>query len=301
MRGRSGGAPAPGTASIVTSRRTEWDGLPPPPGLRDGASRRPVLGVDFSGASDAGKRIWLAHARQEAGVLQIVACQRGDSLDGSAPGRGSCLSALRRRLVASPAVVGMDFPFGLPSGLVEEPSWEEFVLNFAVRYPTAQAFRQACRKAAPRELRRRTDTRARTPFSPYNLRLYLQTFHGIRDVLQPLVRQGMASVLPMQRPDADLPWVIEVCPASTLKALALYVPYKGSGAERRAARKRVIESIEAMGLWSMSPVARQAAVENPGGDALDSALAALGAFRGLSVACAGGSNSEAAVEGQVYF
>jgi hypothetical protein len=301
MRGRSGGAPAPGTASIVTSRRTEWDGLPPPPVLRYGASRRPVLGVDFSGASDAGKRLWLADAQQDAGMLHIVACQRGDALEGSAPGRASCLSALRRRLVASPAVVGMDFPFGLPSELVEEPSWEEFVLNFPVRYPTPRAFREACRSAAPGELRRLTDTQARTPFSPYNLRLYLQTFYGIGDVLHPLVRQGMASVLPMQRPDADLPWLIEACPASTLKALALYVPYKGSGAERRAARKRIVESIEVVGLWTMSPLARQAAVENPGGDALDSALAALGAFRALSGACLGAPNSAAAVEGHVYF
>lgn len=287
------------SAGIVTSRGPQWDGLPR--ALRCGALRRPVLGVDFSGASDAGKRIWVADARQDSGVLHIVACRRGDSLDGSAPAREPCLSALRRRLAACPSVVGMDFPFGLPSELVEQRSWEAFVLNFPVRYRTAQAFREACRMAAPRELRRLTDAQARTPFSPYNLRLYLQTFYGIGDVLHPLVRQGVARVLPMQRPDADLPWLIEACPASTLKALALYVPYKGNGAEHRDARKRIIESIAAQGLWRLSSAAKQAAVENPGGDALDSALAALGAFRALPGACLGAPNSAAGVEGHVYF
>jgi hypothetical protein len=52
--------------------------------------------------------------------------------------------------------------------------------------------------------------------------LFRQTCFGIRSVLAPLVRDGLVSVVPMQRPAADKPWLLEICPASTLKARNLY-------------------------------------------------------------------------------
>ncbi len=94
---------------------------------------------------------------------------------------------------------GFDFPFGLPAALVSESSWETFVLRFPDRYPDVTGFRQARREAAGgREWKRRTDLESKTPFSPYNLRLFRQTYYGIRDLLHPMIAAGLASVVTVQ-------------------------------------------------------------------------------------------------------
>jgi hypothetical protein len=189
-----------------------------------------------------------------------------------------------------PSAIGLDFPFGLPAELVEETGWEAFVRSFATRYPTPQSFREGCTAAAAgRELKRITDREWRTPFSPYNLRLYRQTYHGIRDLLEPLVRAGSVCVLPMQPAVAGRPWLLEICPASTLKWLEsstrrkLSVPYKRRTDQHRAARRRILRAIEARrDLAVPDPTVRAAILDDPGGDALDSVLAAWAAFRAAS-------------------
>jgi hypothetical protein len=189
-----------------------------------------IFGVDFSGATDAGKKVWIACGVNEGTRLCIVECMRGDTLPGSAAGRERCLAALRDLIAAESACAfGLDFPFGLPRVLVAQADWKDFILSFPTMYPDAEAFRQACRSAAEgREHRRLTDRQSRTPFSPYNLRLYRQTYFGLREVLYPLVRDRQAAVLPMQRPCRDKAWVLEICPASTLKREGLYPSVQGS-------------------------------------------------------------------------
>lgn len=77
--------------------------------------------------------------------------------------------------------------------------WEDFVRSFAERCSDPQHFKEACRAAdGGRELKRVTDKESHTPFSPYNLWLYRQTYFGIRDLLRPLVHDGLVSVLRMQ-------------------------------------------------------------------------------------------------------
>jgi hypothetical protein len=180
---------------------------------------RRIYGVDFSGASDAGKTIWLAGGIVHGADLRIDECTQAKDLPGSSASRDECLAALGRFIAGSGAsAFGLDFPFGLPRPLVRQPSWQDFVLAFPDEYPRAEAFRESCRQAAGgRELKRLTDRQSATPFSPYNLRLFRQTYYGIRDLLHPLVRQGAASVRPMQPVEPDRPWILEICPASTLK------------------------------------------------------------------------------------
>src|SRR5262245_29282232 len=209
-----------------------------------------IHGVDFSGAADAGKRIWIASGRDAAGRLRIQACMPAEELPGSGSDRGASIAALldfiRRQ---RGGLVGLDFPFGLPQTIVGMRSWEEFVLGFPARYRDPERLRAVCRSAAGgRELKRATDSDARTPFSAYNLRLYLQTYHGIRDLLRPLVAGGNARVLPMQRPSSGRPSLMEVCPASTLKDLALYLPYKGRTIAHRRSRRRILKALEGSGL-----------------------------------------------------
>jgi hypothetical protein len=245
---------------------------------------RHVYGVDFSGAKDAGKHIWVASGVIEGDALRIETCRRADALPGSSKQREPCLSALRTFIVGKDdAAFGCDFPFGLPGPLVDQGSWESFVLAFPGRYESADAFRQACREAADgSELKRATDEESETPFSPYNLWLYRQTYYGIRDVLYPLVRDGAACVLPMQTPQPEKPWLLEVCPASTLKREWLYYSYKGREEQKREARERILEGLEEKGMLVIpDQEIRGKILENQGGDALDSVIAAIATVRAL--------------------
>ncbi|MBC8492937.1 MAG: DUF429 domain-containing protein [Chloroflexi bacterium] len=246
--------------------------------------RNRAYGVDFSGARDAGKRIWIAVGRDEGKSLRIEACHRADTLPGSGRHRDTVLAALRDFIAKEPtSVFGLDFPFGLPKALVTQDSWARFVLDLPDHYQSADAFRHACREVAEgRELKRLTDAESQTPFSPYNLRLYRQTYHGIRDVLHPLVRDQQACVLPMQRASSGKPWILEICPASTLKQQGLYMFYKGKTDAHRMARARILESLEMAGhLVIATQAIRSLILDDHGGDALDSVIAAFATSRAL--------------------
>jgi hypothetical protein len=181
------------------------------------------------------------------------------------------------------AAFGLDFPFGLPKELVPEGSWEEFLSAFPKRYPNSAEFFHACHAATGgKELRRKTDQECQTPFSPYNLRIYRQTYFGIREVLAPLVLDGLILVLPMQPPGPEHPWVLEVCPASTLKQEGLHRPYKGRKPVHYQSRVRILESLETTGLISVSERLRATVLRDHGGDALDSVIAAFATFRAVS-------------------
>src|SRR5262249_56357853 len=84
-----------------------------------------------------------------------------------------------------------------------------------------------------------------------------------------------AVVLPMERPQGALPWVIETCPASTLKHADLYPSYKGRGDDARAARVAILHGLVRRKLLApLPPALRRLSIENAGGDALDSIIAA---------------------------
>jgi hypothetical protein len=242
---------------------------------------RQVYGVDFSGAADAGRRIWITRGVIDGDCLRIEDCHRGADLPGSGMERDRCLAALRDFIVKERAgAFGLDFPFGLPRRLVEEASWLEFVLSFPKRHHSPEAFREACRAATGgAELKRVTDRETGTSFSPYNLRLYRQTYFGIHDVLAPLVRERSAWALPMQSPVTDRPWLLEICPASTLKHESLYWPYKGKTREHHQGRQRILEAIVEGAHLSLSSSLGAMILEDVGGDALDSVVAAIAVSR----------------------
>jgi hypothetical protein len=107
----------------------------------------------------------------------------------------------------------------------------------------------------------------------------------------------------MQRPVSDTAWALEICPASTLKMLRLYSPYKGRTGRHREARSRILNQMMAWGPVDIGdPSIRAAVVENHGGDALDSVIAASATFKtvrdpdALFPRC----DERCAVEGYVY-
>ena len=253
-------------------------------GVMPDESRQTVYGVDFSGAKDAGKRIFVARGVVEADTLRVLSCRRGDELPGSGGGRNACLAALGDLIRGSgPSVWGLDFPFGLPASLVDAETWTAFVLSFPERYESADVFRQACREAAGgRELKRLTDEEEKAPFAAYNLWLFRQTYYGIRDLLYPLVQDDATRILPMQEPLPDEPWLLEICPASTLKGAWLYQDsYKGPEDAKLEAREHIVRALEEMDAIVLDEATRSKLVEDTGGDALDSVVAALAVAKAL--------------------
>lgn len=268
-----------------------------------GDSGRVIYGVDFSGAKDAGKRIWIARGLITDDVLMITACFEAQDLPGSGRDRERSLKALREFLSEQKqGIFGLDFPFGLPRALVKEESWEEFIVSFEDTYRGPDEFRGVCMSGSGgRELKRWTDFEQETPFSPYNLRLYRQTYYGIRDVLGPLIGNNAVCVLPMQRPLSGRAWVVEICPSSTLKREHLSLPYKGRDKKRRAARERILEGIQRRGvLITKEARLRLKILDNPGGDAIDSVVAAFTTFRALRNGFGFCNEAPYTVEGRVY-
>lgn len=264
---------------------------------------RIVYGIDFSGARDAGRRIWIARGIIEEAGLFVTECFQAKDLPDSGEDRERSHRALREFVnKQKDSIFGMDFPFGLPKILVKEGSWEEWLLAFQDRYTSPEQFRGLCTvTSGGKELKRLTDVERKTPFSPYNLRLYRQTFFGIKDVLGPLIRDRAVSILPMQKPVPGKSWVIETCPASTLKKERLSSPYKGEGEKKRSARKKILRCMENTGILRIKKSALHSTIiDNRGGDALDSVIAAFATFRALRGGITFEKNSPYALEGWVY-
>lgn len=241
-----------------------------------------IVGIDFSGAAAAGAAIWIAEARLDDGRVRIESCRPAAALPASHRDRDRCLPALVAHIgQLRRAIIGCDFPFSLPATMIEAPDWRAFALAFGERFPSAQAFLEDCRRRGNgREIRRACDRDSRVPFAAYNLRIYRQTYHGIRDFLAPLVRDGVAVVRPMETANGELPWVVETCPASTLKHADLYPSYKGASTAAREARRRIVRGLVRYGLLSpLPPFLQRLAIENTGGDALDSMIAAAATGR----------------------
>src|SRR5262245_41466354 len=265
-----------------------------------------IIGIDFSGAEKAGEAVWVAEGRIDGTRVRIETCRPASDLPGSGPERSRCLPALVEFIAEQGnAIIGCDFPFSLPSSMLDGGSWREFALGLSDRFACAEDFLADCRRRFDgREIRRTCDRVSKVPFAAYNLRIYRQTYHGICDVLAPLLRMNGAIVLPMESLRADRPWVVETCPASTLKHLGLYCSYKGRADALRIARRQIVDSLIRSGLLApLSTALRRLATENYGGDALDSMIAAAATGRAYGAGAFGEPlvNQCELVEGRVYF
>lgn len=232
-----------------------------------------IYGIDFSGAWNAGDKIWICHGIIKKDVLIIQSCEKAAEKFGT-----SYRDVVLKRLVnfilgETNAAFGLDFPFSLPEVMVGEQTWESFVKTFPHRYSTPEDLREKCRThATGREEKRKTEKLSRAPFSSYNLRIFRQTFYGIREVLSPLVCGSNVCVLPMHEPVLGKPWVLEICPASTLAKLGLKIPYKGKSERHRGNREKIMEVITKKNC-ELEHGLEEEIVGDITGDALDSLLA----------------------------
>lgn len=252
-----------------------------------------VFGVDFSGAIDAGTKIWVASGTIVSNILKVEDCLQAKDLPDSSAERDKCLCSLRDFISKQKeSAFGLDFPFGLPKEVIKvSNNWEEFVLSFSDCYADPEQFRRACRMVAcGSEPKRATDEEAETPWCAYNLRLYKQTYYGIRYVLSPLVQEQLVCVLPMQTISPHIPWLFEICPASTLKKkLGITLSYKGGTKEKdkekysvRECILRQMEKEKTGNLVIPDSNLRLRILSDRHGDALDSVIAAFATFRALS-------------------
>lgn len=265
-----------------------------------GAGR--IIGVDFSGATDAGRKIWVAEGEQnEAGALELEHCLPATDLPGGGIAPEIAVPALARYVAQlGEARVGCDFPFGLPRDLVVARSWRSFALRYAAEFIDADTFRSVMRSRHDAiEHKRMTDRIAGTPFNSYNLRLYRQTWWGITGVLDPLVRAKRAIVRPQQKLSAGKSILMEVCAACTLKSIDLYAPYKGRSPKHRKARQLILDFLTDTGRLSAPRRRRRALLlDNEGGDALDAVIGAIAAAR---ADLAKEPDPYQRLEGRVYF
>ncbi len=261
-----------------------------------------VFGVDFSGARLAGRTTWIARldpaaTNGTAGTgreFALGALDRLDRLAGTAE-RAAALAHLVRLVADSrDALWAFDFPFGLPIELFPERSRWPRQLALVHEYRAddyglgLECVRRARTLGPKMHIRRQTDIDARAPFDPYHYRIIYQTMHGMHGVLRRLRRNPATAVLPFQYArlaSADRV-LVEACPASTLKRLGLPAQnYKQPAGgpltrRRRAARRAIMNGIA--GLVHIGDRDRRVMMRDPGGDAIDAVLAALGAAQAFA-------------------
>jgi len=294
-----------------------------------------VYGVDFSAAADdAGRKTWIASGTvdPERGELVVTGLRRLVDLAAvRGPRREDALPALATwiRARAESAVVGLDFPFGLPRFVVEasgHDSWRSFVGSFPESLLGAdhretddpvRAFAERCIGLTDRHGegtydKRQTDA-AVGARSPYGFIADTIAFYGMRDVLAPVVDD--ARFAPMDRakqgwrPEAPPgPAVVETYPAAVLDRLGLRrTSYKGGGESETTRRRRNAEGLVEAGdvAYKSEDELTDAMVSDAGGDALDAVAACVGAFaawkRGYETAAAAFDDPDAvALEGYIY-
>jgi hypothetical protein len=251
--------------------------------LAEGLSQRTgILGIDFASGKSMAANTWLCHialpdaTQKEATVMELVSLKA--LLTQRQLSQNPGLKLFERIIQSGQSLIGIDASFALPQDLMAEPTWEAWVTAFASHYPDADTFRAKCQAASPAqtELKRKTDVESKTPFSPYNLRHYKQCHTLIHSVLRPLVMGGKASVLPMQAPHTQRPWIVEVCPAVILKSLfpKKAPAYKGGSVAHQEARAGILKVAQDAWPIPLTPTQVESLLEQTGGDALDAFLIA---------------------------
>jgi hypothetical protein len=256
-----------------------------------------VYGVDFSGAKLAGRNTWVARVEpRRRGRPVLVALDRLEALCGTAERRPALAHLVELVAASESALWGCDFPFGLPLELFPTGTpWPDHFTFLGEWGEEAYACGLECVRRATemfqrKHIRRATDGEARAPFDAFHYRMIYQTFYGMRDVIGPLRRTPGTAVLPFQY--RKLPRarrvLVECCPGSVLKKLGLphqnYKQPAGGPLTRRRLRTRHVLHDALDQLVKIDDRFRRVMMRNPGADALDAVIAAVGAARAVAAA-----------------
>ena len=231
--------------------------------------------------------------------LRLVSLDRLEALAGTAERTPALAHLVQLVHQSSAALWGFDFPFGLPLELFPAGhtwgkvfdflnGWEEDAYGCGLEcVRRARKLKHAEARKTKHHVRRVTDVEARAPFDTFHYRIIYQTFFGIRDVIGPLSRTPRTAVLPFQyrKLSAAERVLVECCPSSVLKALNLphqnYKQPTGGPLTRRrkVTRHRLLAAVEQF--VDIPATFRRVMMRNPGGDAMDAVIAAVGAWRAV--------------------
>ena len=254
-----------------------------------------VVGIDFSGARLSGLNAWISRTEvlPDRGRLKLVQLSPLGKLAPS-DDRDDVNAYLVQQVEQSQSSLwGFDFPFGLPIEL-KLGTWAKQLQTIGRFDGDAKKYGhflvdRTRQISDAMHIRRVTDRETQTPFDCYHYRIIYQTFHGMRDILRHIHTSPETAVLPFQFDKLDVDSssvkriVVEACPSSTLKRLGLpHRMYKQAGvkpltAEKIAVRKTILATVEK--IVEVTAAQRKVMLANPGGDALDSLLAAVGVFQ----------------------
>jgi hypothetical protein len=251
---------------------------------------RHIFGVDFSGAKNAGETTWIARAeRSPRGRLRLVFLGSLASACGEVQRREALGHLVELIRASQDALWAMDFPFSLPVEILHPRTTWASLLRFTRGFDGCGydfghwCLARAKARGGANHVPRLTDAELKAPFSCYHYRISYQTFHGMRDVLRPLADEPRTAVLPFQgdRLRRAARVLVEACPSSTLKKLSLphhnyKQPLGGPLTHKRRRTRRVIVGRLAE-LIEVSPGDVLRIMRDPGGDALDAVIAAVGA------------------------
>lgn len=249
-----------------------------------------ALGVDWSGGKKAHKKVWSAGVEFSPTGCSLVTVGRPFAAGGPPTVSGGFASWLAGQ---SFDTAGFDFCFGLHSDHIKAlnlPASGPAAVGAATqaRWQTAEGFRQA----VGQELKRKTDVTQAAPFAPTNLRMFRQTYWGLR---------AMLSVT-----EAVPPWsyntgrtVAEVLPAQVAKLIAPGCSYKkkGGAAERTA----MVAALKATCRMVVPEASEKILIDDKCGDAIDAVLAAVAAASSWASGFAGAPPAAATTgEGWIF-
>ncbi|WP_424014783.1 DUF429 domain-containing protein [Halorubrum xinjiangense] len=260
-----------------------------------------VVGIDFSGAKNAGKHIWISTGTESSGVLQISNCEKASDFFAVKNDKRKIFTELVDWIDSlNNTTIGIDFPFGVPEIIAEvvfdAKSWLKFVDSSHWSGLTPDRFRQQCVNFSKSELRD-TDAMHRAD-CPHSIRIYKQTFHGIRDILKPLIQRGV-SIAPMVNRGNTT--VLETYPAATLaRENGLFATRYKSRASTRDRRKHNVHALSNLSDLDISSVPRNKIIDNKGGDAMDSLVASLATFRASTNSSPFNVSPQNLIEGHIY-
>ncbi len=252
-----------------------------------------VFGVDLSAsASAAHRKTWITRATVTDGAVALDQPVPARALPSEPQSRDAVFDALHRTIAEAepPAVVGLDAPFSLPEPIVAEPDWRAFLETVPDTFADADDFQTTCHRLTERatggdrkEILRRCDERF-DGLCPYNRFVFRITYHALQDLLVPLVRSDAAAAWPFQPGAATADRVLlETYPAAVLASrLAVRSTTYKDAHDDPAFRRAVLDQILASDAVAVDPhptatAVRSAIIDDTGGDALDSLLAAWAA------------------------
>jgi hypothetical protein len=254
------------------------------------------FGVDFSGAKKAGDFIWVAELEPRKRGFVLTDLRTLTAYCGTSA-RAEVLEYLVSLVLSSEqALWGLDFPFGMPVELFPAGTpWPDQFAFLSEWGDEAYAcglecVRRAMELSQRKHIRRTSDAEAKTPFDVFHYRLIYQTFFGMRDVVNPLRQSVGTAVLPFQyrKLARAKRVVVECCPTSVLKRAG--VPHQNykqptGGALTRVRRKTRHEILDWLGgMVRIDDRFRRLIMRNPGADAMDAVIAAVGAARAVPAA-----------------